>query len=93
MTPLQAGETAHGREGSGEVQPDDTGDVVFDDGLVDVHADGRLHVGDGSWLRSRLPWKDLDLGESKPDRSGVMVRMNTVPCRIRRPCVHGWFKG
>ena len=38
---------------------------MFDDGRVDVHADGSLHVGDGSKLQSRLAWKDLDLAESK----------------------------
>ena len=92
MTQLHAGETAYVRGVLSEVQCDDNGDVMFNDGFVGVHADGRLHVGDGSWLRSRLPWKDLDLGESKarsvrgdgPDEHGP------VP---DTPTVHGWFKG
>ena len=90
MTQLHAGETAYVREVLGEVQCDDTGDIVFNDGLVGVHADGRLHVGDGSWLRSRLPWKDLDLGESKarsvrgdgPDERGPVPDTPTVRARL-----------
>ena len=65
MTRLHAEETDHVKKVLSEVQCDDDGDVMFDDGRVDVHADGRLHVGDGSRLQSRLAWKDLDLAESK----------------------------